>query len=162
VTETFFYDAHGNMTSMSHLTLMQSDFLDQLSATSRRAVNDGKSETTYYVYDGGGERGRKITERQDGTPKHAQYYIGDFEFYREFATAGSQITLERATLRVMDDRQRVALVETRTAGGDGSPEPLIRYQLGNHLGSACLELDGAAQIISYEEYYPYGSSSYQA
>src|SRR5262249_16896937 len=25
-----------------------------------------------------------------------------------------------------------------------------------------LELDGAAQIISYEEYYPYGSTSYQA
>ena len=39
---------------------------------------------------------------------------------------------------------------------------LIRYQFGNHLSSAMLELDAAAQIISYEEYYPYGSSSYQA
>ena len=39
---------------------------------------------------------------------------------------------------------------------------LIRYQFGNHLGSASLELDDQAQIISYEEYYPYGSTSYQA
>ena len=39
---------------------------------------------------------------------------------------------------------------------------LIRYQLSNHLGSASVELDDQAQIISYEEYTPYGSSSYQA
>src|SRR5262249_29128689 len=37
-----------------------------------------------------------------------------------------------------------------------------RYQFGNHLGSAGLELDNQAQIISYEEYSPYGSTSYQA
>jgi RHS repeat-associated protein len=42
------------------------------------------------------------------------------------------------------------------------PAQLIRYQLGNHLGSACLELDVTGQIITYEEYYPYGSTSYQA
>ena len=44
----------------------------------------------------------------------------------------------------------------------GSPQQLIRYQFGNHLGSASLELDDQAQIISYEEYTPYGSTSYQA
>src|SRR4029450_9985406 len=32
----------------------------------------------------------------------------------------------------------------------------------NHLGSASLELDHDGRIISYEEYYPYGSTSYQA
>ena len=29
---------------------------------------------------------------------------------------------------------------------------LMRYQIGNHLGSASVELDEAGQIISYEEY----------
>ena len=65
----------------------------------------------------------------------------------------------------MDDKQRIALVETRTldtAGNDQAPRQLIRYQFGNHLGSASLELDEQAQIISYEEYAPYGSSTYQA
>src|SRR4030095_4944873 len=40
-----------------------------------------------------------------------------------------------------------------------------RYQYGNHLGSACLELDGDTNnpaIISYEEYYPFGGTAYQA
>ena len=44
----------------------------------------------------------------------------------------------------------------------GMPAQLVRYQFSNHLGSASLELDAAAQVISYEEYYPYGSTSYQA
>src|SRR6202011_2633274 len=43
-----------------------------------------------------------------------------------------------------------------------SPTSLIRYQFDNHLGSACLELDDNAAVISYEEYFPYGSTSYQA
>lgn len=37
-----------------------------------------------------------------------------------------------------------------------------RYQYSNHLGSACLELDHEAAIISYEEYHPYGTSAYRA
>ena len=48
------------------------------------------------------------------------------------------------------------------AGNDQAPRQLIRYQFSNHLGSASLELDEQAQIISYEEYVPYGSSTYQA
>jgi RHS repeat-associated protein len=39
---------------------------------------------------------------------------------------------------------------------------LIRYQFTNHLDSSTLELDEAAEIISYEEYYPYGSTSYES
>jgi RHS repeat-associated protein len=162
VPEAYSHDAHGNMTSMPHLTLMQWDFRDQLGATARQSVADGTPETTWYVYDAGGQRVRKITERQNGTRKSARTYLGGFEIYREYDGVGSNVTLERETLHVMDDKQRIALVETRTQGNDGPPSQLVRYQLGNHLGSATLELDVAGQIISYEEYYPYGSTSYQA
>ena len=166
-TEPYTYDAHGNMTSMPHLTLMQWDFKDQLSATSRQAVNatpppDKVPETTFYVYDAGGQRVRKVTERQNGSRKAERIYLGGFEIYREFNGNGNDIALERETLHIMDDKQRIALVETRTQGTDGSPPQLIRYQFGNHLGSASLELDDKASVISYEEYYPYGSTSYQA
>src|SRR5262245_47033645 len=162
VTENYAHDSHGNMTSMMHLTLMKWDFKDQLSATARQAVNNGTPETTYYVYDAAGQRVRKVTERANGTRKNERIYLGGFEVYREYDGNGSSVTLERETLHVMDDKQRIALVETRTQGSDGSPAQLIRYQFGNHLGSASLELDDAGQIISYEEYYPYGNTSYQA
>jgi RHS repeat-associated protein len=87
-------------------------------------------------------------------------YLGSFEIYRKGNGQGGQ--LERETLHIVDDRQRIALVETRTEGDDGSPEQLIRYQIDNHLGSTAVVLDGQAQVVSYEEYYPYGSTSFQA
>jgi RHS repeat-associated protein len=166
-TEPYTYDAHGNMTSMPHLTLMQWDFKDQFSTTSRQAVNaipppDKVPETTYYMYDAGGQRVCKVTERQNGSRKAERIYVGGFEIYREFDGNGIDLALERETLHIMDDKQRIALVETRTQGSDGSPPQLIRYQFGNHLGSASLELDDKASVISYEEYTPYGSTSYQA
>ncbi len=73
--------------------------------------------------------------------------------------------LERETLHIMDDKQRIALVETKTVDSSSAltaPVSLLRYQIGNHLGSASLELDEAAQVISYEEYHPYGTTSYRA
>ncbi len=167
-TEPYTYDAHGNMTSMPHLMLMQWNYKDELSATSRQAVNATPPptqvpETTFYVYDASGERIRKVTERQNGTRKDERIYLGGFEIYREFKGVGNEVKLERETLHVMDDKQRIALVETKTITNpdDESPMQLIRFQFGNHLGSASLELDDKGNVISYEEYYPYGSSAYQ-
>jgi RHS repeat-associated protein len=166
-TEPYAYDAHGNTTSMPHLTRMDWDFKDMLSATSRQAVNDNPPpglvpETTYYVYDAGGQRVRKVTERQNGSRKDERIYLGGFEIYREFKADGTSINLGRETLHVMDDKQRIALVETRSEGNDGSPAQLVRYQVSNHLGSASVEIDDKGGVISYEEYFPYGASSYQA
>ena len=169
--EPYTYDIHGNMTGMPHFSLMRWDYRDQLQATSKQIVtNGGTPETTYYVYDAGGQRVRKITEGyaapgQIPTLSKERIYLGAFEIYREYSTGpGGTVapSLERETLHVMDDMQRIALVETRTLGSDNSPQQLTRYQFSNHLGTACLELDDGAQVISYEEYYPYGSTSYQA
>jgi RHS repeat-associated protein len=153
---------------MPHLPLMQWDYRDQLQATAQQVVNNGGiPETTYYVYDASGQRVRKVTERQAAagqipTRVKERIYLGGFEIYREYENDGNTVELERETLHIMDDQQRIALVETRTQGNDPAPGQLIRYQFGNHLGSASLELDDQAQIISYEEYTPYGSTSYQA
>jgi RHS repeat-associated protein len=157
--ETYLYDAHGNMAQMNHLSLIQWDYRNQLQATAQQVVNSGSPETTWYIYDASGQRMRKVTELVTGRLKNEHIYLGGFEIYRR--QGGN--ALARETLHVMDDKQRIALVETRTQGNEpGVPQQLIRYQCGNHLGSASLELDHQAQIISYEEYYSYGSTSYQA
>ncbi|VVQ21613.1 SpvB/TcaC N-terminal domain-containing protein [Pseudomonas fluorescens] len=168
LTEGYGYDLHGNMTSMPQLQAMQWNFHDELSMSQRQAVNaddaDGalhQGERTYYVYDGTGQRARKITESPAGIKRKERFYLDGFEVYVEYDNAGA-LTLQRETLHVADDRQRIAQVETRTQGNDGSPARLVRYQFSNHLGSAMLELDDAAQVISYEEFCPYGNTSYQA
>ncbi len=134
------------MTRMPHLPVMQWTFLDQLRASSQQVVNDGTPETSYYVYDAAGTRVRKVTERRaaaDGAPtrRTERVYQGGLEIYREYAGDGTAIALERETLHVLDDKQRMAMVETRTRGDDDTAPRLVRYQFGNHLGSASLELD---------------------
>lgn len=159
---------HGFMTGMPHLQVMGWNFKDELQAVAQQRRTDGGTpETTYYVYDASGQRIRKVTENTAApgdTPakKSERIYVGAFEIHREFQ--GENIDLERETLHVMDDKQRIAMVENRIQGNDGSPAELIRYQLSNHLGAACLETDGSvdARVISYEEYHPYGTTAYQA
>lgn len=160
------YDAHGNMLRMPHLRVMQWNYLNQLQMTQRQAVSDldadgaaHSGERTWYVYDAAGQRVRKVTELAPGEVKDERIYLAGFEVYRRPGTTA----LERETLHLMDDTQRIAMVETRTSGTEpGVPRQLTRYQVGNHLGSAALELDERASISSYELYTPYGSTSYQA
>jgi RHS repeat-associated protein len=164
LNEPYSYDAHGNTVSMPHLSLMEWNFRDELRATQQR-VASVPVETTYYVYDVRGQRVRKVTASASGSKTKERIYIGNaFELYREYDARGG-VTLERESLHVMDDKRRVALVETKTVDTSSAPftpNPLQRYQLENHLGSAVVELDAAGAIISFEEYYPYGSTSYQS
>ncbi|WP_308873991.1 RHS repeat-associated core domain-containing protein [Thiothrix subterranea] len=164
--EHYEYDPHGNMIQMPHLPEMLWDYQDQLRASSRQVVNNGGSkETTWYVYDANGQRIRKVTELANGNCKNQRIYFGSFEVYREYNVNNDSIKLERETLHVMDNQHRIALVETKTKDfqdRSGINIPVICYQLGNHLGSASVELDNSELVITYEEYYPYGSTSYQA
>ncbi|MBK6748026.1 SpvB/TcaC N-terminal domain-containing protein [Ottowia sp.] len=166
--EQYAYDPHGNMLRMPQLQAMQWDYRDQLQMSQRQKVNDEDAdgaerhgERTWYVYDAAGQRVRKVTELANGGGlKDERIYLGGFEIHRRHS--GNHVGLLRETLHLMDDKQRIALVETRNEIEDGSSKQLIRYQFGNHLGSAVLELDEQAQIVFYEEYTPYGSSTYQA
>jgi RHS repeat-associated protein len=151
------YDPHGNMLRMPHLQVMQWDFKDQLQMTQRQKVNDEDADGVAHH----GQRARKVTEgANDAGPKDERIYLGGFEIYRRHS--GPDAGLLRETLHIMNDKQRIALVETRNDVDDGSAKQLTRYQFGNRLDSASLELDEQGQIISYEEYAPFGSSTYQA
>jgi RHS repeat-associated protein len=161
---TYSYDPNGNTTSMPHLPTMGWDWTNRLQATACQVLADGAPQTTYYRYDSSGERICKVTAGQTGIPVSQRSYLGGYEIYREYSPSGV-ITLERQSLHVSDGAKLVCLIETttvdRAAAFGAMPPSLSRYQFGNHLGSAVLEVDPAAAIISYEEYYPYGSTSFQ-
>jgi RHS repeat-associated protein len=165
--DAYGYDGDGSMIQMPHLSLMQWDFKDQLQATQQQVVNSGQGERAYYVYDAAGQRVRKVIERPNGTKKLERIYLANiFEVHREYDGSGSSLTLERDTLHVTDDKTRVVMVETKIVDAQSAPNSLpsttTRYQFTNHLGSATLELDDTSRIISYEEYYAYGSTSFQS
>ena len=141
------YDVHGNMLTMPHLTSMVWDFADRLQSAGNGTF------TSYYNYDMGGNRSRKVVIKNNN--REERYYIGDYEIYRKYIN--DELDTERSTVHIIDDRDRFAMIETETGNN-----PVVRYQYNNHLGSACLELDTTAQIISYEEYHPYGTTSYRS
>src|SRR5262249_10808411 len=120
----------------------------------------GGGGTAYYVYDAAGQRTRKVWEKAPGLLKE-RLYLGGCEIFRRRNGAGT-VTLDRESAHTRGDKKRIVGVETRPQATGPAPPQLIRYQFGNHLGSTSLELDQQAQIISYEEYTPYGSTSYQA
>ena len=158
---TYTYDAHGNMISMPHLPAMSWNFKDQLQHIGITASTENDfAGQAYYVYDAAGERIRKVVEKDNLTEE--RIYLGGFEIFRK--RRNETIELERGTLHIMDGTKRIVLIDTRIKANHDAEASLIRYQYGNHLGTASLELDGSndAKIISYEEYYPFGSTSYQA
>jgi RHS repeat-associated protein len=152
--QKYAYDPNGNMTRMPHLQAMGWDFHDQLSETRAQAIHDGTGETTYYRYNSAGTRVRKTHVDQHGQRRHERVYVGIFELYREFNHDG--VDHERSSLNVGVDDRRLVIIEA------SAEETTTRYQFENLVGSVCLELDEHAAIISYEEYYPFGGTSYQA
>jgi len=169
-SETYTYPhhaQHGYMTAMPHLGDMGWNCKEELIRTVKQKVNpgNGTAETTYYQYDGQGQRIRKITENQaaagsNPTRKEERIYISGYELYQKHS--GMYAGLQRISLSLMDKQHRFVMIETRNEVDDGSEGRLVRYQHHNHLGSASLELDSNAQVISYEEYHPFGTTAYQA
>jgi RHS repeat-associated protein len=153
-TDVFHYDASGNVTALPHLPGITWDFQGRLTQ-----LDLGGGGAAWYQYDASGERVRKVVVRQGGLVEE-RIYLNGFELFTR--TQNGAPVLSRDTLHVVDDKRRVALIDRVTLGDDGSPPLNIRYQHDNHLGSAILEIDQQGAIVSFEEYYPFGSTSFQA
>ncbi|MEI4194409.1 SpvB/TcaC N-terminal domain-containing protein [Roseovarius sp. E0-M6] len=157
VESRFEHNANGSLTELGHLSALGWNFAEQLVS-----LDTGAGETALYTYGSDGQRVRKL-RRFPGGRETERLYLGGVEIYRE--RINGVLQKERESLHVMEGESRIALVETLTVENGApvaSPEPLVRYQMGDHLGSATLELDDGAQVISYDEYHPYGTLAYRA
>ena len=162
-SDTYAHDIHGSMTAMPSIPGgLTWDPQDRLQKTDHQGGG-----VTYYVYDSAGMRVRKVHLNQAATTSKERYYLGPWETYRETTDLQGTPTLdqERETLHVHTPAGAVVLLETKTvenATALQNPTTHHRYQHSNHLGTATLELSEDAEVITYEEYHPYGTSSYRA
>ena len=175
---TYRHDAHGNMLNLNRTTPPpQPGSEDDWGLDIRWDWRDmimgfdlGGGGLARYHYGIDKQRTRKHITRR-GNVVEDRIYLGGYELYRRYKANSTTVVEEIESQHLFEGEQRVLLVDDVIRGG-GTPnsrpdgltvkeQTLFRYQYSNHLGSACLELDGAAKIISYEEYHPYGTSAYR-
>ncbi len=150
------HDACGNLTGLPHVPNLTYDVHGHLVGSVRAGI------AASYTFDATDVRVRKIVTQNGNVEERVS--LGDFERFRRFA--GGQLVFERTSVNVSDDVGRVALVERRTVDTRGTeaaePERRVRFLHGNHLGSVTRETDDTGQLISSEEYYPFGGSAFVA
>lgn len=164
---TYGYDTHGSMLNLANVPdayKLQWDHRDMI-----REINLGGGGIAHYQYDSGKQRTRKRIVNKTNDGYWERVYLGGYERYRRYNSNGTAVVEEIETHHVFEGEQRVLMVDdviktdrTHANGRRYQEIPIFRYQYSNHLGSATLELDHQAQIISYEEYHPYGTSAYRA
>jgi RHS repeat-associated protein len=164
-TEYHHHTQHGFLTELPHLENISWNFKEEIFSTHRQhCTEDTIPVITYYQYDGQGQRIRKITENgtSGGAPtkKEERIYVEGYELYKKHS--GADAGLERVSLSLLDEGHRFVMIETRNDIDDGTEKQLTRYQLNNHHGSVVQELNAAAEVISYEEFHPFGTTAYKA
>jgi YD repeat-containing protein len=113
------HDGNGNILELPHIKALAWDHANQLV----HAELNGGLDHAYYQYDAAGMRVRKVVLHSDGR-REERIYLGGYEVFRASSAAGAE-TARRTTLHVMDDQQRIALVEQ-----DEASSRRTRYQRG--------------------------------
>ena len=172
-----YFDAAGNLLQLEHLANISWNYRNNIASATivERQVEDENgqlinvNDAEYYVYDGSGQRTRKVKETYNSSGDllwtEEKIYLGGVEIKHRFQGNNKTLRERRSSVHVMDDTRRIALVYYWETSNDSSVTTLsnkTHYQMGNHLGSASLELDGQGQLISYEEYYPFGGTAFTA
>ncbi|TGZ79091.1 SpvB-domain-containing protein [Ascodesmis nigricans] len=168
--ERYTYDANGSITSMSGFSSMVWDYADLLSSSSRQRIAEGAGvpEITYYRYDSTGHRVRKITEHSRTGPDDPHrkmketLYLPGYDLFRTYTGDGISIKLETTTAKIHNEDENIGFLDftsIRDSRALELPTPLFRYVINDFLSSVGLELDDIGDVVSHEEYSPYGSST---
>ncbi|MGN6645402.1 MAG: RHS repeat domain-containing protein, partial [Cytophaga sp.] len=165
----FAYDVNGNMLSEGDTARhLEYDCADRLRAFFVQTGTAEPSKYTHYLYDGSGNRVKKITRRQGGKYTATTYIDGAFEYTKESTGFDGIPNLTIGTWVIgqysSGGEQNIIHImggATKRIGADlGDSTPAIKYNLSDHLGSSCVQLDTNGTTVSLEEYYPFGETSF--
>ncbi|SDA19794.1 RHS repeat-associated core domain-containing protein [Nitrosospira sp. Nsp18] len=161
------YDASGNLRQLeiSNTVALSYNCCENLVKAGVIERPEELDDCDYYVYGSNEQRTRKVSERMASggavTLIEDKLYLGNYQIKRNIsvnAQGAETISMERQTLRVMDGSTCVLIMHYCVTGAQAGTRSL-RFQVGDNLGSITSEYDRDAQLISYEEYFPYGGTA---
>ena len=97
-------------------------------------------------------RNEKYTRTTGGSWETTTYIDGIID-YRENSIARYQ-----SVSHIMDDSKRIASLRVGDTFGDSTPA--LKYNLDDHLGSSNVLVDEYGTLVNFEEYYPFGETSF--
>ncbi|WP_437176865.1 RHS repeat-associated core domain-containing protein [Pseudomonas putida] len=131
--------------------------LEQVVSVKREgATDDGEN----YRYDSRSQRVLKANTQQTARSTQAQrvIYLPGLELRTH--THGDTLKQDLQVMTVGEaSRAQVRVLHWQAGKPDDLPNDQLRYSYDNLLGSSALEVDGAGNLISQEEYYPFGGTA---
>ncbi|QGG77579.1 RHS repeat-associated core domain-containing protein [Pseudomonas syringae] len=152
------FDANGNLLQLVRGQVMGWDVRNQLQHITTVQREDGANDDERYVYDGQGQRCRKISTAQASgrTLSNEVRYLPGLEIRTTASGEILHVVIAQA------DRNNVRVLHWEAGKPDAIANDQVRYSLGDHLGSSTLELDQQGGLISQESYYPFGGTAWWA
>ncbi|MES2869001.1 MAG: RHS repeat-associated core domain-containing protein [Pseudomonadota bacterium] len=155
------FDANGNQQVLVRGQSMLWNARNQLCQVTQvvREGADGQDDDVEtYVYDGAGQRVRKVRRTKTHSGEHLSEvrYLPAVEI--RTCTAGERLHVTTAEA----GRNSVRLLHWLQGAPTGLPVSQWRYSLSDHLNSSTLELDATAEVITQEMYYPFGGTAWWA
>ncbi|SEC75688.1 insecticidal toxin complex protein TccC [Pseudomonas frederiksbergensis] len=153
------FDAKGNCLELDQGRFLRWDLRNQLQSISPVERDSGLNDQESYVYDGGGQRVRKIRSLNTNarTVVAEVRYLPGLELRTD---SGTREALQVITAQAGLNSVRVLHWETDPPSGVTNDQ--YRYSLVDHLNSCTLELADDARVISRETYHPFGTTAWSA
>ncbi|HGY9626414.1 TPA: RHS repeat-associated core domain-containing protein, partial [Pseudomonas putida] len=131
--------------------------LEQVVSVKREGATDDRES---YRYDSRSQRVLKASTQRTARSTQAQRvtYLPGLELRTH--TNGNTLTQDLQVMTVgQAGRAQVRVLHWAAGKPDDLPNDQLRYSYDNLLGSSALEVDGAGNLISQEEYYPFGGTA---
>ncbi|WP_233236779.1 RHS repeat-associated core domain-containing protein [Bordetella sp. LUAb4] len=116
------------------------------------------SDREQYAYDGSGERVRKYASSQASNQAGIWNSL-DTRYLPGLELRGNTATGENLEVIVLDDGARVLNWTGATGKPSDIPNQQLRYQYSDRQNSCQIETDSDGNVITQEEYYPYGGTA---
>ncbi|WP_349969701.1 RHS repeat-associated core domain-containing protein [Pseudomonas caspiana] len=152
------FDANGNLLQLVRGQSLSWDARNQLHQVTAVKRDNGPDDKELYIYDGNGQRCRKVRSSQTST----RTLIGEVRYLPGLEIRSEPDDEILHVITVQAGRNSVRVLHWTSTPPSRIANDQVRYNLSDHLGSSTLELDHQGGLISQEGYYPFGGSAWWA
>ncbi|QLL16012.1 RHS repeat-associated core domain-containing protein [Pseudomonas chlororaphis] len=160
-----FFDACGNLRELNAGQPLVWNSRNQLQRSTQVVRSDPDDDTEQYWYDGQGQRSCKLaTTRTSGTTHTARvYYLPGLELRQTRVQPHVGEPSVSEALQVINagaaGRQSLRVLHWEQGKPAAIENDQCRYSLDDQIGSSLIELDQRADILTWEEYFPFGGTA---